>query len=310
MTATRPILIPLSNRVLPEHLLPLNPHGPVIACDFHVESIHLLGEEVESGYRLGRLLNIDHHAPVPRMRRRITSTHLAIGHVERQGPAPGDTAVVVNHTDCDSVLSSAIVLGLLAPDPAYAGAAVAADHTGEANPIADLLQSLEPLRDFTVSLRSLMLVQAGAPVEAEVTARLGERLGRRERAAELVREGAFRRIGRLELAVLREDTDGELFPALLPDACLIMLAIPCTPPAEGWKVKLRLGQAAPDGLTLPMLGIGEIDPRYGGRWNAGSNRRGGGTTIQPERYGEVVAGRLDQALRQLDGGSGEQSPGA
>ena len=299
MTTTRPILIPSSNRVLPEQLLPLHPGGPVIACDFHVESVHLLGEEVESGYRLGRLLNIDHHAPVARMQRRICSTHLAIGHVDRAGPVGGDSAVIINHTDCDSVLSSAILLGLLPPDPAYAGAAIAADHTGEANPIADLLQALEHQRDFTGSLRNLLLIQGGAPMEAGASARLGERLRRRDRAARLVADGAFRRVGLVDLGLLEEDTEGELFPGLLPRAHVIMLAIPCTEPAGSWKMKLRLGPQAPVGLSLSALGISEFDPRYGGRWNAGSNRRGGGTTMDPQRYAELVSEGLGRALKAL-----------
>jgi hypothetical protein len=301
MTTIRPILLPPSNRVLPEQLLPLNPGGPVIACDFHVESIHLLGEEVDSGFRLGRLLNIDHHAPVPRMQRRISTAHLAIGHVERAGPADGGSVVVINHTDCDSVLSSAILLGLLPPDPAYAAAAVAADHTGEAHPIADLLQALEHRRDFTASLRNLLLAEGGAPVEAETSALVGQRLRRRESAARLVAGGAFRRVGRVDLAVLDEETEGELFPGLLPHACVLMLAIPCAEPAGAWKVKLRLGRGAPDGLTLAALGITEFDPRYGGRWNAGSNRRGGGTTMEPEHYAALVSERLERALLRLDG---------
>ena len=301
MSTTQPILMPASNRVLPERILPLHPNGPIIACDFHVESIHLLGEELESGYRLGRLLNIDHHAPVPRMRRRISSTQLAIVHVAREGVAGRDTGVVINHTDTDSVLSAAIVLGLIEPEPAYARAAVAADHTGEANSIADLLQAVEHLRDFTRSLRNLLLLQSGAPIEAEISALLAERLRRRERAAELVAGGAFRRVGRLEVAVLEEETEGELFPGLLPDAPLLMLAIPCDEPAGGWKIKLRLGGGAPEGLTLSMLDVTEFDPKYGGRWNAGSNRRGGGTTMDPQRYAALVSERLDSALRRLDG---------
>ncbi|HEU5039991.1 MAG TPA: hypothetical protein VFT84_04160 [Gemmatimonadales bacterium] len=298
--ALRPTLVPLSNRVLPEHLLPLRPDGTIVACDFHVQNIHLLGEPIESGFRLGRLLNIDHHAPVPRMRRRISSAGLAIEHVRRHGPAGGDTLVVINHTDCDSVLSSAIVLGLLPPESGYAEAAIAADHTGEANPVADLLQALEHERDFTMSLRNLLLTGAGAPMEAAASALLGERLRRRERAAGLVAGGAFTRFGGVQMAVLGEETDGELFPGLLPDARLVMLAIPGAE-AGTWKVKLRLGRAAPDGLTLPALGIEEFDPRYGGRWNAGSNRRGGGTTISPDRYAALVAERLERVLGARDG---------
>lgn len=299
-TTASPTLIPLSTRVLPEHLLPLHPDGPIVACDFHLESIHLLGEPVAGGYRLGRLLNVDHHAPVPRMRRRITSTALAIDHVREEGTAGSDTLVVINHTDCDSVLSSAIVLGLLPPEPAYGSAAIAADHTGEAHPTADLLQALEHERDFTMSLRNLLLTHAGAPMEARASALLGERLRRREGAARLVAGGAFTRVGGVALAVLQEDTEGELFPALLPEASLVMLALPGVTP-DTWKVKLRLGSAAPDGLALTALGIEELDPRYGGRWNAGSNRRGGGTSMAPERYAALVAERLERALAGLDG---------
>src|SRR3712207_2255748 len=131
------------------------------------------------------------------MRRRISSTGLAVEHVRRHGPAGRDTMVVINHTDCDSVLSSAVVLGLLPPEPAWADAAIAADHTGAAHPVADLLQSLEHERDFAMSLRNLLLAGAGAPVEAAASARLGERLRRRERAAALVAGGAFRPIGGL-----------------------------------------------------------------------------------------------------------------
>ena len=300
MPAAQPLLIPLTRRVLPEHLLPMHPDGPIIACDFHVESIHLLGEEVEGGYRLGRLLNVDHHAPVPRMRRRISSTGLAIEQVRRHGAAGADTRVIINHTDCDSVLASAILLGLLRPDEAYAAAAIAADHTGEAHPTADLLQSLEPERDFTMSLRNLLLIEAGAPMEAAASARLRDRLRRRERAAELVAAGAFKAVGALRMAVLDEDTEGELFPGLMPDARVVMLAIPGADTGR-WKMKLRLGRAAPDGLSLSMLGLEELDPRYGGRWNAGSNRRGGGTTMEPDQYAGLVAERLERVLRELDG---------
>jgi hypothetical protein len=61
-------------------------------------------------------------------------------------------------------------------------------------------------------------------------------------------------------------------------------------------MKLRLGLAAPPGLTLQRLGVQAFDPRYGGRWNAGSNKRGGGTDIPPERYAQLVADRLQSIV--------------
>jgi hypothetical protein len=40
------------------------------------------------------------------------------------------------------------------------------------------------------------------------------------------------------------------------------------------------------GSSLHDLGIAEFDPSYGGRWNAGSNERRGGTTLSPDEYRE------------------------
>jgi hypothetical protein len=57
-------------------------------------------------------------------------------------------------------------------------------------------------------------------------------------------------------------------------------------------MKLRLGAGAPEGFTLHDLHMTELDPAYGGRWNAGSNARAGGTAIPPERYAEEVRRRL------------------
>ena len=56
-------------------------------------------------------------------------------------------------------------------------------------------------------------------------------------------------------------------------------------------MKVRLGAGAPQGMTLQGLGIETFDPAYGGRWNAGSNKRGGGTTLQPAQYAERLRER-------------------
>jgi hypothetical protein len=62
-------------------------------------------------------------------------------------------------------------------------------------------------------------------------------------------------------------------------------------------MKLRLGTRAPEGFTLHDLHMTDFDPAYGGRWNAGSNARAGGTTIPPARYAEEVRQRLLAARR-------------
>ena len=205
------------------------------------------------------------------------------------GRRPGDL-VVITHTDCDSVLSSAIVSGRLEPKPEYEAAAIAADHTGAKDSIADLLQSLDSSRDHELSLRNLSLLERGRPLELVAQQALANRIRKREKAAEQWRQGQIRLDGPLAFGVLEESIDGEFFPALLPKAVVILMAAPHQP--KPWVMKLRLGLAAPPGMTLQRLGIQEFDPAYGGRWNAGSNKRGGGTDMSPEVYARAVTERL------------------
>ena len=85
------------------------------------------------------------------MARPVSSANLALDWRAASANTPTESrkaaeqaVVVINHTDCDSILSSGIVSGLLDALPAYGRAALAADHTGEENAIADTLQALEP----------------------------------------------------------------------------------------------------------------------------------------------------------------------
>jgi hypothetical protein len=293
---TAPVFLLESNNVtLPETVLAVAPSGTVYACDFYVTGAED-GAEMVGGYRLGRLVNVDHHAPTDRMARPVSSANLAIAHVGVFGVAgPGDS-VVVNHTDCDSVLSSAILIGELAPEARFGNAAVAADHTGAENKIADLLQALDHSRDRDLSLRNLRLLLAERPVEPAAEAALADRRRKRERAKQAVADGKFRRLGGLAWAELDEAIDGEFFPALLPQAIVILVASPRRGCPGRWETKLRLGMAAPEGLSLHHLDLLVLDPHYGGRWNAGSNRRGGGTEMRPERYAEELARRLAERL--------------
>jgi hypothetical protein len=293
-TAVRPTLLESSKDVTHADLTSRFSDQIVFACDFHVRDIEL-GTAVPGGYRVGNVINIDHHAPTDRMRRRISSTNLAIEQVRAEGVAPADAAVVINHTDCDSVLSGAIVAGRLPPDPRFGDAAIAADHTGDADPIADLLQSLERSRDFELSLRNLRRLLAGVPLDPSVQTLYMNRLGRREQAAELVRSGGIRRIGRVDLAMPACELEGEFFPPLLPEAMVIMVATPARNDPTRWQIKIRLGDAAPAGVTLHRI-IDGLDEGYGGRWNAGSNNRGGGSAEYPAEYAARVAERVDQIL--------------
>lgn len=276
--------------MLPDVVLGIKPSGTIVACDFYVEGVEL-GEEVPGGYRLGRLLNVDHHAPTPRMSRIISSTNLAVAQVAAE-PVDGRAAVVLNHTDCDSVLSGAIMAGLIFPEQHYGAAAIAADHTGEENRIADLLQALEPFRDPWLSLRNLDALERGKRLDDLVPEQLEERGRHRRRAERYVMDGHFQSTGGLAWAILDRVVDATFFPALLPNACLILLAMPMPERSNRWEAKLRLGLAAPPGMTLHDLGISDFDPAFGGRWNAGSNRRAGGTSLPVESYAAMLCQRI------------------
>jgi len=269
----------------------------VIACDFYITGAETFTAE-PWGYRCGRIINIDHHAPTPRMARLVSSANLALLWAREKGHAGATDRVVINHTDCDSVLSSGIVTGELEPLAAFGQAALAADHSGKPDPIADLLQALDARRDYDLSLRNLRCLLDGATLEPEAQAALDVRLGKRATAAQLVAQGRFTHIGPLAFAVLEEAVDGEFFPALLPQATLIVMCSPRPQELAHWNVKLRLGQAAPDGFSLHDLHLREFDEHYGGRWNAGSNKRGGGTSLTPEAYAAGIAARLQALLRR------------
>lgn len=292
----QPILLPVAQKVRHEELTPLVTPAGLFACDFYVDGIER-GQEVPGGYERWGIVSIDHHAPMPRMSREICSTTLALRQIAERGRPPAEAAVVINHTDCDSVLSAALLLGLLEPHERYGAAAVAADHTGEADDLADLLQGLDPRRDFASSLDAVRRLESGQSLPEEALQGLEERRRRREEARAAVGSGVFRLLGRLAFAELPGRTDGELFPALLPEAALILVFVPRHGNAGGqsWDAKLRLGRAAPAGASLRDISIRGFDPHYDGRWNAGSNKRGGGTGLGLETYAEQLAAAARQA---------------
>jgi len=311
-TADRaPTIMPLRGKITAAEVEAECPgRRPIQVCDFYVQGAED-GKKAPGGMEFGRILNVDHHAPLARMRTPITSTILAAEYL--RGHKPGGPApwVVINHTDCDSMLSSAMLMGLVEPTDYLVDASVCADHTGKEHPVADLLQALDEARDgdrtedqYLESLRNLRQLLAGGALDGAAKRALQEREADRTRAARLVEEGTVRTDASLACGVLDEEIDGAFFPPLLPDAAVIMLATPSGDDASRWIVKLRLGQAAWPGLTLHTLRVSDWDSNYGGRWNAGGNKRSAcekslgpvGTSLEPEAYAEKLRERLARGL--------------
>lgn len=203
---------------------------PIHVCDFSLVGAEH-GTEVPGGVQLGRILNVDHHAKLSRMETQITSTRLAAEYLKK-GPPTGEAAwVVINHTDCDSVLSSAMMMGAIEPTDDLVAASIRADHTGQEHPVADLLQALDETREgnrteeqYLESLRNLRLLLSGGKLDVVAEDALQKRRDKRAHARQAVKECTVRIDGLLAFGVLNEEIDGSFFPPLLPDAAVIMLA--------------------------------------------------------------------------------------
>lgn len=279
-------LLPLTNCVSAADVLSASPTGTLYACDFGVDGAEIFTPQ-PWGYEQGRIINIDHHADTPVMRRRVSSTNLALSRVEAHGIASTGETVVINHTDCDSVLSAALLCGDLEPTDELGVAAIAADHTGDENAIADLLQALDKRRDYGYSLDNLRRLLKGQTLDADAQTDLDKRSAQRQSAAELVASGGFVQREGVAYAVTAQPIFGELLPPLLPDARLILLFSPRPGDETKWNCKTRIGNAAPADFPMSRL-IKAVDAGYGGRWNAGSNTRSGGSAVPPEIYVELV----------------------
>jgi hypothetical protein len=280
--------------------------GPILACDFYVHGAEK-AEPVPGGFSFGRVINIDHHAPHTDMMKQVSSTTLAIRRREALGYNPLGSIVVISHTDCDSVLSSGIASDELPADRRLDEAAIAADHTGAPNLIADLLQELDNIRaeskDKTETVQAYLrycfdlilsyLTEGDRALDTRVLAALASRERKRAYARELIQAGALTMMN--GVASIRADrkVDAEFFPPLLPEAIVIVVNRPGK--KKPWKTNIRLGPAAPHGMSLNHFNIPDFDTAYGGRWNAGSNNRNGGTELSPEEY----AGHVSSALSRI-----------
>lgn len=297
-------LIQLKERVTENDVLRIRDSGQLIACDFYIDGIEN-GEDVTGGYGKGRIVNIDHHAPTPRMCRPVSSANLAIEHLRiEQHSLAGDAVVVLNHLDCDSIVTAGILTGRLPVDPRFGEAAIAADHTGAEDEIADLLQGIDGamssrgIRDVALPMSSLQRHLEGGMLDRFALEALENR--RRKRSLAEALAPRFQQAGRLHYAVTNDGPiDGEFFPALLPGAVVIMIANRFQGIPDRWQVKIRLGLQAPPGFSLSDLGIRELDPVYGGRWNAGSNRRGGGTVLAPDAYAERLSALITESIGEI-----------
>ena len=268
-------LIELASENNSSEIRALFPGKKVCVCDLYVKNSQAGQVGPDGIMHYDDLLVIDHHAPIPLMRQNITSTVIANAYVKKNGSLGGDDPIVINHADADSILSSLIMSGRLSPEEDYALASIAADHSGEENTISDVLQSLEQDRDLEKSIDVLFKL-------------LEKRYLVRKELKERVESGQFQWLGDIAYIVLEKRIDAALAPALLPDAKIILVACPHEKGPKAWRIRARLGINA-RGIALNELGL----PDAGGRWDAISTGRHGGTDIDPEAYVKMVKKALE-----------------
>lgn len=276
------------------------------ACDFYINGIEPY--EQQGFFQQGRIINLDHHSEAKSVSRVISSTNMVLEYKKKHPDyAKQNFGVVTHHVDCDSVLSTLILRGVLAPEERFGIAAIAADHTGEANDIADLLQAIkrgpegnenmatveENKARFEYVVKNLHAFLNNQPIDESARIMLNHRLEQRAGLEDLKNKGEFGSAGKnQEVIFLPTEASGRLDPTLLigvfPNAKVIFTYYQL--PNGNYIYNCRLGKDAEIGTDLRQV-MAKSGLQFGGRWSAGANKRqtsGAGTPIKPKDYADKI----------------------
>jgi len=243
----------------------------ICVCDFYIKDSEKGNFTEKECIHFEDILIMDHHAPIREMKKHICSTTFATRYVLEHGPLDETYVIIINHTDTDSILSSLIMNGDLEPQDEYNTAAIAADHTGEENIISDLLQSFDKNNNLNLS--------------AEILHKVLRRLWERQKLKAEADSGGFKNDeGIISKVFDKPIDDAGLLPWIFPDSDLIIVAWEMPPGSERkWNIKARLG------ITTDDIALNEMDlPNTGGRWDAISTTRHGGTDVPFEEYVKLI----------------------
>jgi len=286
------MLFPTASKVTQADIRKVVPEGLVYACDFYVDGFEN-GEIRPSGILKEDILNIDHHADIVEMRKMISSGNLSIRHVNTHGIDP-NVPIFINHTDADSMISSLIMAGVLPPEEDLFGAAViAADHSGAPNAIADLLQGLDEKQDYNFSAMALIDLLAGETLQPFASEALISRQTARLRAMEIANNpDHVQTLEHVALVQVNEAVSGEMYSNLFKTQSVVIL-VQTLNNNPIHRIRLTT-KGMEQSLSLHGLKLSEILPGWGGRWNAGSDRRAGGSdqSYSPMDLAQEIQNRL------------------
>ncbi len=274
----------------------------LFVCDFCIEGI----EPFEKGgyFEMGKIINVDHHSELVKYNRHISSANLAIEYIRNHPNFLDGTKALTHHTDCDSVLSTALMSGIIEPNEKFGIAAIAADHTGMPNEIADVLQAIKDgpdgdnggkstsennKRKYLYSLEQLQNLLNGKKLDIKAQELYDKRLKERELLKNMISKGKFQFAGNNSEVVYleseQEKFDATLLIGLFPQAKVIFTARRGN---DGKTIaNVRLGMAASEGSDVREI-MTSIDEPFGGRWNAGANRRKGGSDSSAKKIAEKI----------------------
>jgi hypothetical protein len=300
----------------------------LIILDQKVAGIETLGTLHPFGYQLSlpnvEITVIDHHVDQPSLEC-LSTGNLVLEYfrIHPDGPPPG-AAIAITHGDCDSVISAAMMLRALPCNPAFGEAARAADHTFEANVIADLLQSIESFPPYgglvpqtstgfdgplspsiELSFRNLGLLLKGGNLDPSVETALNGRTAARTTWSERITRGEVTKLSHGTCVAIihgkiRQDPYPEFLRSLLPEASLFLVFHEVPEDDDFMQVRAVAGQAFPPTASLGDESIISQDliPGFGGRKDAGSNRRGGiSFSGDPLRVAKIIDQRIGSLLQ-------------
>lgn len=278
----------------------------IFVVDFYLRGIEKAGALLPCGAGYGhggKVINIDHHAPGELWERHVSSGVLACQWVREEGvvAAKNGDIVVINHTDCDSVLSALILTGVIPVHQRFEQAVLDADHRGTPNEIADILQACKSLRNLPLMVGALSCYFQSDALPEMVKKQLEELHKSRLAVKLLVDSGAFQEQHGVVLINCNRYFESDLFLTHFPNARVLVVGCPSGKNPALTFTRLRLGAGVEKGLSLHKLGVKELDPYFGGRFNAGSNKRGleaavakgqTPTVVSPEQYFQLLAEKL------------------